>query len=161
MRLSQIFRIIFVPAVALIAGLGTLGASDPNPTRSEYFESAGGGFTYDRKAEVVRLNITLKPLKPVPPSAFLVTTFQNPANPAKPLVVEKLAKDSLTKRGNWLDVQSAPVTGMKDNATYLISVRLYADKTKKTLLSTHDQRVAYHQGMMDYVKRMMPLRKPK
>jgi len=159
MRPSPLVQVVLV-ALALVTGLGTLRASDPNPTRSEYFESVAGGFIIKRKHNTLQMEIGLKPLKPLQPNAFLSASFQNPANAAQSIVVDKSAKEARDKRGGGLTIESPPVTGMRDNSLYLISVRLYTDKSKKVLFGTHDQRVAYHQNVVDYARKKMGLSNP-
>jgi hypothetical protein len=75
--------------------------ADPNATTSAYFRSVGGGFTMNNKSGSVGLNLTLEPLKSLPPDAELVVTFENPANPSSPLVVETTVQAARTKKGNW------------------------------------------------------------
>ena len=133
--------------------------ADPKANTSAYFRSVGGGFTTNNKSGSVALNLTLEPLKTLPPDAELVVTFENPANPSSPLVVETTVQAAQTKKGNWIDVASPPVTGMRDKSTYLITARLYADKSKKVLLGTHEQRVACHQDMLDFAAGLKPSRK--
>ncbi len=56
-------------------------------------------------------------------------------------------------KGVWLGIKSPPVTGLRGNANYVVSVRIFADKTKKTLLGTHEQRFLCDQGMLDFARR--------
>ncbi len=130
--------------------------ADPSAITSAYFRSVGGGFIVNNKNGTIALNISLEPVKPLPPDGILVVTFENPANSSQPQVVETTVQAAKSPKGNMLGVESPPVTGMRDNGTYLISVRLYADRSKKSLLGTHDQRVACHQDMLDFARQLKP-----
>lgn len=124
--------------------LGACGLVAPRPQKSDYLQTAGGGFLYDREKQQVQYAIVVAPRKAIPIGAMLEATFEDPVG-ERPYVVSVVVKSD--ERDYTLN--SPPVHGVRAGATYHIQIKLYADAAKSQVLDVYTQGV---QAVLDQAR---------
>jgi hypothetical protein len=122
--------------ILALAMLGACGLVAPRPQKSDYFQTAAGGFVYDREMQQVHYGIAVAPRKPLPPGSILEATFEDPVG-ERPYVVTIV----ITSDERDYTLNSPPIHGTRAGATYHIQIRLYSDAGKSELLDTYTQGV--------------------
>jgi hypothetical protein len=103
-------------------------------------EVAGGGFIFNYRIAEVTAGVVVVPLKPFPEGSSVEMTFENPAGGA-PIVVAKKATPETPR----IDLTTPPLTGVRDDRDYQVTVRLLdsggkeLEKVDKNFRSQVDQ----------------------
>lgn len=127
------------------AALCVLLAALPGCSREEtgpYFDIQGGGFVFNYRIAEATAGIVAYPMRTLPEGGTFEATFPNPAGGAPFVVTEPV--ESWRKS---YDFTTPPLTGVKANTDYLVSVRLLdasgkeIGKVERPLRSELDQAV--------------------
>jgi hypothetical protein len=119
-----------------------LAQASPEPTKSKYFETFGGGITLDPRTQPVTINtvLTLQARQKIPLGAVAVADFENPANIDKPLQVIHNFTSTTKDRVTLISPNMSCVTNGQD---YRVLVTLYADAKRTRILGTHEQLINF------------------
>ena len=120
-----------------------LYGSQPLNEISEYFETKSTGVAYDFDDKSSQYSLTLKVLKNIPRSAYLVINFDNPLDKNNPVVIEKRWQSG-KEENSYL---SPKIKGM-DCGYYWAIVSLYRDRSKDGLLGRHHQLIQSRASMV-------------
>lgn len=131
MRTLQLTAVICA-AMLLVA----CGITPPKPQHSEYFQSNGGGFLIERLEKNVRYGINLASKGNAPVGSYIVVEYENPAGGVPLLSSHRVQGDEVE-----FSLKSPPIRGLRANSNYLVTVYLYANEDRNTLLGKHKQRV--------------------
>jgi hypothetical protein len=118
-----------------------LAQASPEPTKSKYFETFGGGITLDPRTQPVTINtvLTLQARQKIPLGAVVVADFENPANIDKPL----RATHNFTSAENRITLISPNMSCVTNGQDYRVLVTLYADAKRTKILGTHEQLINF------------------
>ena len=126
---------VALSACAITGGLG--GA--PRPAESEYFTSKGGGLTLnleDNKAgQVCRYSLLLTMRRAINAPLYLRTSFDNPAHPDKPLVVESEVHPGVAD----VHISSREVRGLQRGRIYKVQVLVFDSPERSRPIGEHVQ----------------------
>ena len=136
--ITLMLTLAMLPACSLVA---------PRPQKTDYLQTAGGGFVYDRDQQQVQYAIVVAPRKPLPEGSILEAIFEDPVG-ERPYVVSVVVKPGVRD----YTLNSPPVHGTRAGATYHIQIKLYADAGKSQLLDSYDQgiRASVDQGRLGW-----------
>jgi hypothetical protein len=120
-----------------------IGGETPQPTRSEYFITKGGGFALRLDEQHNLTNccyaLFLKPRKEIVAPLYLRTKFQNPTNCANPIVLDtEIPPDSTN-----VMIQSPDIRGFQSGRSYLIDVSIFDSPERSKTIGVHDQFIQY------------------
>jgi len=130
--------------VLMLAILGACGLVAPRPQKSDYLQTAGCGFLYDREKQQVQYAIVVAPRKTIPIGAMLEATFEDPVG-EHPYVISVVIKSDQRD----YPLNSPPVHGVRAGATYHIQIKLYADAAKSQVMDVYTQGV---QAVLDQAR---------
>jgi hypothetical protein len=118
-----------------------LAQASPEPTKSKYFETFGGGITLDPGTQPVKINcaLTLQARQKIPSGAFAVADFENPANIGQPLQTTH----SFTSTENRITLISPNMSCITNGQDYRVLVTLYTDTKRTRILGTHEQLINF------------------
>lgn len=116
--------------------LTQLAISAPGPAKSEYLESAGGGFTMNGNAVTYALSVEV--IKELPANSVLKVEFQNPQDKQAPLN----AQYDPVPKGEMIHMQSAPLECIENGKSYSILVKIIQKEDGK-VLSEHKQELLF------------------
>jgi hypothetical protein len=121
--LDIIFKTIMPPfraflALALLAGC--TGESGPA------FEVVGGGFVFNYRIAEVTAGLVVVPRREFPAGSSVEMTFEDPAG-GPPIIVAKPAAPDIKR----LDFVTPPLSGVKADRDYAVSVRLIDGEGKE------------------------------
>ncbi len=140
--MAKVPETIFLGLICLLLSSCSLlrpgGLSAPSAVQSEYFTTDMAGFKVNRddlSRLVFRYFIDLTINKPVPKSALLELSFENPQDKTRPLGMTKI----LSGDEKTLSFRSEPVSGLRAYQGYAIDIFLYENSTKANLLGKHRQ----------------------
>jgi hypothetical protein len=121
--MSSVFRKSLSPLraiAALVLLAGCSGESGPA------FEVVGGGFLFNYRLAEVTASMVVVPHRAFPAGSSVEMSFENPAGGA-PIVVAKPVTPETTK----LDFETPPLSGVKADRDYLVSLRLIDGQGKE------------------------------
>jgi len=127
-------------ASVLIALLLAACASVPRPEASEYIKTLGGGVLTDMNKHPgeAYVGVNFAWVKAPPAQAVLVAEFTNDRRPARLTTEVPVAPIDKTF------VLKSPLFGcVVNNSQYIVTITLFADQTKSTVLGTHRQAVGF------------------
>lgn len=110
--------------------------SVPSATASHFFRTTGGAFLEDIEKQTTRYFVTLEVLQSIPSDSKIIVFFDNPSGHA---LTQTLAIEDSKKT---IAIQSEPVTGLINNGTYYVTIRIFSND-EKTLLGEHRQGILY------------------
>lgn len=116
-------------------------SNQPRPATSEYLATQGGGMLLDPGSGEGKfmLALSLRWVKVPPPGAVVRAEFENKAQPTSPHRIE-VAVD-VARRD--LVLKSPPHSCVVGQSQYKVVIHVFADESKKVLLGTHEQVVAF------------------
>jgi hypothetical protein len=125
----------------LLLAAPSLAQSPPEPTRSAYFTTYGGGMIFRTETKPVTpgYSLILDLSQNIPAGAVAVAEFENPANSSKPLSTTYVFKAN-EKRIGLLSPNLSCVTNGRN---YRILVTLYSDAKRTRILGTHEQAINF------------------
>jgi hypothetical protein len=131
-------------ALMLLAGCGLVA---PRPQKSEYLQSVGGGFLFDREKQQVQYTMVVAPRRPLPAGSIIEATFEDPVG-ERPYVVSVVVKSDERD----FTLTSPPVHGTRAGKTYQVQVKLYADAGRSQILDSYAQgvRAVLDQGRLGW-----------
>jgi hypothetical protein len=140
-------RLRDVALMLTLAMLPACGLVAPRPQKTDFLQTAGGGFLYDRDKQQVQYAIVVAPRKPLPEGSILEATFEDPVG-ERPYVVSVVVKQGVMD----YTLNSPPVHGTRAGATYHVQIKLYADAGKSQLLDSYAQgvRASVDQGTLGW-----------
>jgi len=111
----------------------------PTPSKSEFFNTLGGGFINDSKS--LKYALTVNITKPVngTDSWFAVVEYENPSDISTPLTSTQEVKES-EKRISFI---SPAMTAIRNHKTYTAVVKVYTNRELKQLITTHSMQVRF------------------
>jgi uncharacterized protein YceK len=136
-KFSVIIVSIMLSACASLASL-------PEPVQSEYFTTIGGGFVTTLTSQPTQqYGVTLVTTKDLPQNAYAVVEFPNPANKTQPFITEgsfeEIKNSTPSKYPNMLILKSPVVHGVTQHTNYLVTLSIYSNSSKKSLVARHQQ----------------------
>jgi len=113
-----------------LSALGPL----PQNVSSEYLETKSTGISMDFEKKVAQVSIALVSKAGLPSGAYLEVNFENPADPAAPIVVKR------SRQGGEQEmfIVSPEFKGLKCR-NYQVMVHVFRDGSKSELLGVHRQ----------------------
>lgn len=121
-----------------------IGGERPQPTRSDYFLTKGGGFALKLDQQHNLTNccyaLFLKPRKEIVTPLYLRTKFQNPTNYANPIVLDAEIKPGSTN----VMMRSPDIRGFQSGRSYLINVSIFDTPDRSKIIGVHDQFIQYY-----------------
>jgi hypothetical protein len=118
-----------------------LAQASPEPTKSKYFETFGGGIVLDPRTQPVTIStvLTLQARQKIPLGAVVVADFENPASISKPLQTTH----SVTSTKDRITLISPNMSCVTNGQDYRVLVTLYADAKRTKILGTHEQLINF------------------
>lgn len=104
----------------------------PRPEESAYFYTVDYGFHISVREATVRYSLTLEPRSAVDRPLHLVVRYENPSDPDRPLVEEELAEP-----GEYLFLQSPPLSGLEAGRVYRVEVLIFDDQANEAPADLH------------------------
>lgn len=135
-KVAMFFIVLFLSACSHFP------ASAPKAEQGNYFDVLGGGFSVVMKNQKYFYGINLLRKKTIPDGAYIVATFENPADNARPLVQEGLLSALTTYTYNGAAayaIRSSYVTGIIPHRNYIVRIKIYVDAGKSQLLEELNQ----------------------
>lgn len=131
--------------IALLLACGSASAQTqiiPPNTESEYLRTVFAGTLIDSRSTPTRFIYTLSfvALKPLPEGSVLVFLYENPADPGGAMI--EGSQSNISSDGK-ITVMSPGMECVDSNRYYRASVKLYANRERREVLSTHQQMVAF------------------
>lgn len=124
----------------LLASSPALQANEPpRAQKSEYLLSTGAGFLMQVDGDGAAYGMTFELRKKVRKPLHAVVTFENPADPESPFVVE----ETIARGQRELRPGSPRFTEAHNGRIYQVRVDLYEDASKEKRLGSHVQGVLF------------------
>ena len=111
-------------------------AAPPEPVKSEYLETTGGGFLIAR-GERAYYAMNFRIIKELPEEYVLKFSFQNPKRRSP--VIEDTR--NLKIEGTEIAVQSPILECIKNRKKYEVIVDIYSDKSESEKIGHHQQKI--------------------
>jgi hypothetical protein len=113
----------------------------PQNARSEYLTTVGTGILFDPTSAraLAQFSLSLRPAASVPDGAYIEARFENPGDARTPLRASKTVERN-PEGGRDALILSPSFAGLRCG-TFLATVDLYEDASKKRLLGTHQQAI--------------------
>jgi hypothetical protein len=114
-------------------------AGPTGPTKTEYLKTTSAGFSIDRSAGGLYYAMSFQIRKNLKAPLYVSVQYQNPNNSDSPFI--RNAK--FTPKQKVFRTESPAFKEIKNNHSYLVSIKLYDDKERKNLISKHSQKVYF------------------
>jgi hypothetical protein len=130
-------RLFVTLSSLLLLAAPSWAQSRPEPTRSAYFTTFGGGMIFRTETKPVTPGyaLILDLRQKIPAGAVAAAEFENPANSSKPLA----ATHVFTANEQRITLLSPNLSCVTNSRNYRILVTLYSDAQRTRILGTHEQ----------------------
>jgi hypothetical protein len=127
-------------ALAVLLG-GSAHSAPPEPVKSEYLQSLGGGFTIDARQHAIRCGLHVGVRKQFDEMVLVKAEFENPEPGAAPLVAYHRIRPGSTN----FYLSSPEYPGIRNGKTYTVTLYLYheGDETDGEAFSKHEQGIEF------------------
>jgi hypothetical protein len=126
--------LLLAAAILFAACAHRTDTAKPDVSGDAYVATKVCGFDLDGRRNEVRYRIELIVRRPLPRGSIVEVAFENPLDPATPLLSERV----MAGEERDLQLVSPPVKGIREKP-YEIIVRMYSSADRKVLLGTHTQ----------------------
>lgn len=109
-------RFVFVALVFCV--LVACASTAPKPTESEWLRTSVASFEISRDTRAARYRLELDVLREVKAPMHIDVTYENPVSPSEPLS----GVSNLSPGQGRLSLRSEPLPGIKDGATYSVTI---------------------------------------
>jgi hypothetical protein len=136
--LISIFAAILLTLVSACFPRSSLAVSpSPRPAVSEYFSDNAIGFIVEHQKrgvpDIVRYAMGFIITKKIASPLYVRTRFENPADPAHPLIVDLVLRPG----AKTFALQSRPVYGLKGGGQYKVEVLVFDSPSRTHEISRH------------------------
>jgi hypothetical protein len=133
-------RRVSVWLLSLVVTSGCIGALErggfvtPRASRSEFFASSDAGIFIEPGAKHTRFVLVLSVVLPPPAGAIVLAEFEDPCG-GRPVAADPQEFSGQAS----LSFRSPSIGCLRNVTAYEAVVRVYSDRTRSALLSTHTQ----------------------
>lgn len=139
----------FFTSLVFVSLVGCSALLMPRAADTEYFATTAGGFEVElQKGAAAQLSYGGMFLvkQELPDDAYMVVSFENPANRQQPFVeaasVQEMRAKYAQRNKNMFVLISPPVTGVRRHTQYEIAINVFEGADMQVLLARHQQKVS-------------------